>query len=222
MIHKSLSILNSYLSKISRRRDTKWSEYGHRFTVDSGIPLNISGEPLPWYTYPAIEFINSLDISSCTVFEYGSGVGTRYWSKRVKKIVSVENNKEWYQKTKGEKIRNLELIFEDKIEEYPKTITKYGRFDIIVIDGINRIECSKLAISHLRSGGIIILDNSDWYKKATKYLAKKSSMQVDYMGIGPVNNYMWSTSVFYFNNKNNIPRKRVLPKPIGGVIATDN
>ncbi len=49
------------------------NQYGHKLTRAKGIPVNNNAKPLPWFTYPAIEYLNQLDLSSCAIFEWGCG-----------------------------------------------------------------------------------------------------------------------------------------------------
>lgn len=54
-------------------------EYGQFKTIKNWECVDKDGNPIPWYTYPAIEFLNSLDFSSKNVFEYGTGNSTLWW-----------------------------------------------------------------------------------------------------------------------------------------------
>src|SRR5713226_3702266 len=60
-----------------------------------GRPVDASGAPLPWITYPAIDFLSQFDFSDASVFEWGSGFSTLWWSKRCKNITAVESNEHW-------------------------------------------------------------------------------------------------------------------------------
>ena len=124
-------------------------------------PIDANKQPFPWYTYPAIEYIKQLDFSDKEVFEYGSGNSTIFWSKLAKKVVSIENRKEWYEiiSSKVGKNAEVKLIMDDA--SYIQEILNYESFDVILIDGFHRIDCAKAAINKLKYGGIIILDNSD-------------------------------------------------------------
>ncbi len=42
----------------------------------SGMPQDVHGEPLPWYTYAAIAFLAPRVSQNWCVFEYGSGQST--------------------------------------------------------------------------------------------------------------------------------------------------
>lgn len=160
-------------------------------------PVDADIQPIPWYTYPALEYIKQLDFSDKQVFEYGSGNSTIFWSKIAKKVVSIENNPEWYKKTisKVDKNTEIKLIVSDAL--YTQEILGYGNFDIIVVDGTCRLECAKAAINRLNPGGMIILDNSDWYVNTAKFLRESNLIQVDMTGIGPINAYAWTTSFFF-------------------------
>lgn len=95
---------------------------------------------MPWYTYPAYEFIEQLDVSNCDVFEWGSGNSTKYWARRANHVVSVDDKVEWAEEMKG--IRNVRpLLASDG--KYPKMITGQPLFDIVVIDGVQRLACAK-------------------------------------------------------------------------------
>ena len=65
-------------------------EFGQYKTMYRWDCVDRFNRPIPWYTYPAIEYIKQLDFSDKTVFEYGSGNSTLFWAQRCKKLVSVE------------------------------------------------------------------------------------------------------------------------------------
>lgn len=54
------------------------------------------GEEIPWYTYPAIEYLSHLDLSGLRVFEYGSGNSTIWWGRRSNFVQAVEDNSLWF------------------------------------------------------------------------------------------------------------------------------
>lgn len=177
--------------------------YGHKKSVDQKLPINSKGEPIPWYTYPAIEYLERINFKEASFFEYGSGHSTLYWSNRVKNITSVESNKEWYKKILKEtkSISNIKLQYEEEKESYCHSIlTEKIKYDVVIIDGIYRASCVFNAIKALNGGGIVILDNSDWYVGAAKALRSTGLTQVDFDGLGPGNNYTWVTSIYLKSN----------------------
>lgn len=50
--------------------------YGQFRTIKNWECINKNREPIPWYTYPAIEYLSSLDFSNKNIFEYGGGNST--------------------------------------------------------------------------------------------------------------------------------------------------
>lgn len=58
------------------------------------LPLDRRG-PIPWFTYPAIEFLRDILSSEMRVFEYGSGFSTRFFNAHASEVVSVEHDEEW-------------------------------------------------------------------------------------------------------------------------------
>jgi hypothetical protein len=180
---------------------------------------------LPWYTYPTIEYLGRLDFRDLSVFEYGVGNSTSYWLERgVKNLVGVESDKDWYKKVKKRIKSNNQITLCTDKSKYPLVIysTKL-KYDLIIIDGILRDKCAKHAIKRLNDGGMILLDNSDWYPKSAKILRESKFTQIDFSGFGPGVNFCWTTSIFlrsdivfeYTDNR----RKQI---PTGGQFVTAN
>lgn len=168
------------------------------------LPVDISGNPIPWMTYPSINFLEKRINKGMTVFEYGCGNSTLWWANRVKQVFSYEHNKQWYDKMKFKIPSNVELYHIDLQYggEYSRKVSEYvGRFDIVIIDGRDRINCAKNCLSSLKKEGVIIWDNSDkqCYEEGFNYLLQNHYKRIDFEGMGPVNSYPWSTSIFYKN-----------------------
>jgi hypothetical protein len=178
-----------------------WFDYAHLESGRSSSCVDAKGNPVPWYTYPAIEYLKQLDFSRSSVFEYGSGNSTLFWASRAARVVSVEDDPEWYRLRAPDTPRNCELILQTDLNDYPRAIRQSGmRFDVIVVDGAargrTRLKCSREALAHLREGGMIILDNSDWLPESARILREADLIEVDMTGFGPINRYAWTTSFF--------------------------
>jgi len=74
--------------------------YGWLRSLRSGKPVDAEGNPLPWITYPCIDFLKQFDYSNKSVFEWGSGQSTLFWSARAKRVVSVEADPVWVERVK--------------------------------------------------------------------------------------------------------------------------
>lgn len=57
---------------------------------------------IPWLTFPSIDFLQKRISKQMIAFEYGSGRSTLFWSERIKQVISVEHDREWYEKMKIE------------------------------------------------------------------------------------------------------------------------
>ena len=163
--------------------------------------VDASGNPIPWYTYPAIEYLNQLDLTDKHVFEYGSGHSTIFWSSRCKSLTSVEHDEHWYHQIRGRLPESVSYHLKQEIPDYVDLINSLDqKFDIIIIDGAHRLDCAIAALPNLKSSGFIILDNSDWMTGASRELREAGLIEVDMSGFGPINNYTWTTS-FYFSRQ---------------------
>ena len=60
------------------------------------VPIDRRGRPVPWYTWPAVEYLEQLDFSGRKVFEYGSGNSTLWWAERVREVISCEHDPVWH------------------------------------------------------------------------------------------------------------------------------
>jgi len=208
-------LINTYrINKIILKK------YGYLKSVKLRLSVNKNEEPIPWYTYSAIEYINQLDLKDKTVFEYGSGYSSLFFARKTKNVVSIEDNKEWFEKIDENKPENLNILYKKDKEEYLSSLDKMNKkFDIIVIDASYRLDCCDHIKNNLNNGGIVILDNSDWYNDCASYLRDKLNLiQVDFSGIGPINNYTWVTSLFFTRDFNFKMVDNVGPlTPIGGI-----
>src|SRR5438046_2351056 len=108
-----------------------WRDYAHLQSVNSQRAIDAAGNPLPWYTYPAIEFLRQLDFRDRTVFEYGSGMSTVFWGQKAKQVVSVEDDEEWCNTLKTMLSSNAEVIYEPDLANFPGIISSHGMFDVI-------------------------------------------------------------------------------------------
>ncbi len=185
-----------------------WRDYGHFRSVISGAAVDRAGEPLPWYTYPAIEFLAQLDFSQKSVFEYGAGMSTLFWARTAGRVVSVEDEERWFHALSPQLPANVRLLHEPDLARYPDVIRSLGKFDIIVVDGPargrTRLRCCRAAVEALSEGGLVILDNSDWLPESSGFLRGRGLLEVDFTGFAPICEYVETTSL-YFHRAFNVP-----------------
>lgn len=97
--------------------------------------LNVSNDKTPWIVYPAKRWLDFHLTSDMSVFEWGSGGSTIYFSKRVKQLISIEHDPTWFSRvmnrlkaenysnykyylSEGKKIENLNVDFKNPYSYY--------------------------------------------------------------------------------------------------------
>ncbi len=175
--------------------------------------IDRNGNPIPWFSYPAIEYIEGLDLSGYSVFEYGSGHSTLFWSRRAQNVTAVEHDAAWMKTLQSKLGNNASIKLADSsTNDYADAIMESGAmFDLIIIDGDNRMECAKASVSRLRAGGFIILDDSDIHLEVADFLRSANLIQVDFAGFNPINTYTKTTSFFLHRDFQPKPRGISMP-----------
>lgn len=195
-------------------------DHGHRASAQTGAPQDASGQPLPWFTYPAIAYLEQLDLSDLSVFEFGSGAGTGYFGRRARQVVSVEKDADWHARVLAKAPPTVKVLLRPERAGYLEALREAETsFDVIVIDGAWRRDCGRAALERLSPTGWIILDNADWFPHTAADLRQADLLQVDFTGLGPVNYYTWTTSFFMRRAVRLKPRGTVQPAPGVGALV---
>lgn len=124
----------------------EWQNFDHK--------LNLI---YPWYTKQFLNILDTWDVSSWKVFEYGCGNSTLWWKKKARTVLSVDANEDWAKKTKSYFTRNKKDFI-----EFPLKLINEEKFDCIIIDGEPiewRDDCTEIALKSIKNNGIIIIDN---------------------------------------------------------------
>lgn len=181
------------------------AEIGWFKSFETKSSVDENGNPIPWVTYSFIDFIKDRIHKELNVFEFGSGNSTLFYAQRVKKVTSVEHDREWFEKVVAAKPQNSEMILcELKADgEYcriPATLNE--KFDIIIVDGRDRINCCKHSLGSLSPSGVVVLDNTerDSYQEAIDFMIKNGFKHIAFTGISPGFFIKNSTSLFYKEN----------------------
>lgn len=162
--------------------------------------IDAAGKPIPWYTYPAIEFIGARLRREMNVFEYGSGNSTDWYAERVANVVACEHDREWAALVRKKLPPNATLVESELGEGYVNEISRHNRkFDVVAIDGRMRNECARHSVEFLSAGGIIIWDNAERpeYVPGLRFLADRGFRQIDFSGLGPIHLAISRTSILY-------------------------
>lgn len=181
----------------------------------TGKVVDRNGEPLPWLTYSAIHFLGSLDYTGRRVLEFGSGSSTMWWQSRVDSVVSFEADKAWMDGMAPKVAPNVRLLPlptdpNDITHKAPSIIAYLAehlgddeKFDVIVIDGADRLGTARASLKYLADDGIVVVDNSDTGIGADGRIAlldiyREAGLQrVDFYGLGPSILFPQCTSVAF-------------------------
>lgn len=120
----------------------------------------------PWWTPAATELVDRWLTRNDVVVEFGSGRSTHWLAKRAARVVSVEHHQEWFQKVRGDlaSVTNAEVrLAPDEAGPYVATAEDVPNPTFIVVDGRHRDACTRWAMSRLRPGNAILLDDSHRY-----------------------------------------------------------
>jgi hypothetical protein len=140
----------------------------------------------PWITFEASRRIERVLTPDSRVFEYGTGGSTLFLSARAGRVVSVENDPEWFEVVRGALAgrTNVEVLLEPGVPasepedaafasrserfsnltfgDYVRTIDRFpdGHFDLLLVDGRARPAAFFRGQRKVRIGGTIVLDDS--------------------------------------------------------------
>ena len=124
-------------------------------------------KPIPLLTPEAIKFLEEFCQTNDhpRILEFGSGGSTAWLSKLTKNLVSIEHDKGWYQKVKqylsnepGCYPVDLKLLakpYDRVCNEFPDEF-----FDLIIVDGRDRVKCLTSSVRILKKGGIMMMDDA--------------------------------------------------------------
>ena len=164
-----------------------------------------NGDPIPWNTYSFIRFIEPRLQKHFNIFEYGCGNSTLWYASRVNSIKAVEHDKNWINYISKKLPSNAKIIFHELSKDgaYAKEILGSNNlYHIVVIDGRDRNNCAKYAVTKLTNDGIIIYDNTQVpeYTESIEYLINLGFKRIDFIGNLPIVAHSNTTSIFYRNN----------------------
>lgn len=132
----------------------------------------------PWLTRHAVQLLDQLLRPNDVGFEWGSGRSTVWFARRTEHLTSIENNPIWYERVKQmlaqEELENVSYEFRETVQfvealgegsSYVQAISQFPdrSVDYILVDGWARDWCCLAGISKLQTGGLLVLDNANWF-----------------------------------------------------------
>ncbi len=176
---------------------------GHARSALTRRAMTAAGAPLPWYTYPAIAFLDQTELGGRAVLECGGGQSTHWWLGRGAMVTTLESHAVWAAELRqalGGRAR-IETV-RDGLDDLPGDIAQQ-RFDVVVVDGLDRLRAAELALRCLKEDGAILLDNAEGYwgppgtYPIVDLLQGAGFRRIDFHGYGPGTRAPHCTSVFF-------------------------
>jgi hypothetical protein len=208
----------SYLIGIVKRN----SYFRTRGWINSIIhnkALNQKGLPVPWLTYPFMEFITPRLNKSYDIFEFGGGNSTLFWTSLVKSVDSIDHDKKWVDLISKKLPENGKIVYvevEDMhyttlaflpigvVNNYNQAIKNTGKqYDIIIVDGVDRNNCIINSLDFLKDAGIIVIDNMEYENRMQESIAVLTTnnfKRIDFWGLTPLVTAGCCTTIFYRTN----------------------
>lgn len=165
-------------------------------------PVGANNEPIPWITYPAIDFLSQRLNQVFDVFEFGIGNSTLFYAPKINTLTAVEHDIRWYEKVKSKLPPNVNLMHKELQYdgEYCRAVlSDTKKYNILIVDGRDRVNCIKHSLSALTPDGVIILDDSQRqnYMPAREFLVQNNFKFIDFWGISPGYFNRMCTTIFY-------------------------
>ena len=177
---------------------------------DGHSPLDLE---IPWFSYAAIDYLETWLQPNMSVFEFGSGGSTLFFAQRTKHVSAVENERAWFervsQRLQEKSIHNVEIQWRPfdvknpahfEHSDYLKAMGGTS-FDVIVVDGAEewtqvRPICFQHAEQRVNPGGIIIVDDSWRYTKLSS--GSKAKRHQVFRSVGPCRPGVTSTDLYFY------------------------
>jgi hypothetical protein len=136
----------------------------------------------PWWNSRAVSYLEHRLPVGGSVFEWGSGGSTAWFSDHGLEVTAVESEIEWAERVRHE-CPDVNLIFVPGADSgYLRSESEFrdrGRhffddyvaiidqcedssLDVIVVDGLCRVECAKRCVPKIKPGGVIIIDDTNF------------------------------------------------------------
>ena len=131
----------------------------------------------PWLTRAAIDLLDGLLRPTDIACEFGAGRSTPWIARRVASMTSVEDDMAWHRRVaealRAADVSNVALLHrpfaagcdDGPGSEYVRAIDRYAHasVDFFLIDGRVRNHCALAAVAKTKPGGLIVIDNANWY-----------------------------------------------------------
>lgn len=193
--------LRRLLARIEAASNGYLVQVGWPLTRATHRATDAQGQPIPWFTYPAVEFLKTRVRPDWRVLEYGCGAGTLWWSRNCGAVVAIEHDQRWAEDVASKCTASILRADDGDARGYvdPPGLAGAAPFDVIVVDGIFRPDCLAACTRRLSDRGIVIVDDAQRpeYEKAIGALLAEGFRAIPFHGPQPVSKHPGCTLVLY-------------------------
>ena len=162
----------------------------------------------PWIVPESLAYLRTILSPSWSVFEWGAGGSTVFWAKNCASIISIEHHPDWAKRVREmlldrglspHVVQYIARDDDDTFHSYADAILVYPEdsFDLVFVDGEAscRDRCLANALSRIRPGGWLLLDNSNWYTVGIGW-ERQDFIAKGLTWVGQPGTFDWWTSIF--------------------------
>lgn len=158
---------------------------------------------LPWLPFRIIDLLDDYLTPGSRVFEFGGGGSTLWFSKRAGEVVTVEHDTDWFpvlasamEGKAGATVMHQSSA--DDYNGYVDSIAAYpdDHFDVVVVDGRERVRCFETAMPKVRPGGLLILDDTNRERYRPAFDLASGWKSKTYRGLTPSKSEAGVTTVW--------------------------
>ena len=158
-------------------------------------PVDGAGRPIPSFTHPATEFVETHMRSGWRVHIWGDPAVATWWAGRVNAVRVVTE-------IEGPEVNHGSNVTIARIPvgpDYSGSVGIDGPFDVAVIGGEDLDGCANATLNHVRDTGIVIMENSDRQAcaVAVEMFAALGWRRIDFWGLLPGYLFRGCTTVLF-------------------------
>jgi predicted O-methyltransferase YrrM len=151
------------------------------FTISALRQPGTEDSDVPWWNQRATRYMRQLLRPGDQVFEWGSGASTVWLTKQGVTLTSIEHDPDWVTKVNSRcptaNVRAIpgtasgQLRSEPQVmdmgqhffDDYVAAIDSFedNSFDIVIVDGVCRMDCVRRGAPKVKPGGVLIVDDTD-------------------------------------------------------------
>lgn len=145
----------------------------------------------PWLTRGANLALSSLLKPTDLGLEFGSGRSTLWFAARMRHLTSVEHNQNWHSRVTGmlrdRGVRNVTYLSRETLDDeaagdadpYAAVARTFEdrSLDFVLVDGAQRGLCALAALPKLRPGGVLVIDNVNWFLPSASLSPNSRSLE---------------------------------------------